>query len=200
MSGETPASEIIISAFFLNLDDGHWWEFKEVNTGKPARVECHTSGSTMTVKITVGGEVTEQVFEAKEAPDEQTGQLIRQYTLLESRIAAQHLMIKWQGGLILPPKWTLGMAVSATSQPGANPATGNPVKLVATLVRVGEFKPPALPLYGVEIKQTIQDVGLGPILGSVQMYFAGSRGLVYATGQTFGQFFILQQTSWYGQH
>jgi len=154
----------------------------------------------VTVKITVGGEVTEQVLEAKEAQDEQTGQLIRQYTLLESRIATQHLIIKWQGGLILPPKWTVVMAVSATSQPGANPATGNPVKLVATLVRVGEFKPPAPPLYGIEIKQTLQDVGLGTILGGVQMYFAGSRGLVYAVGHTFGPFFILQQTSWYGQH
>lgn len=200
MSGEKPALEIILPAFFLNLEDGHWWEFKEVNTGKPARVECHTSGSTVTMKITVGGEVTEQVLEAKEAPDEQTGQLIRQYTLLESRIATQHLIIKWQGGLILPPKWTVGMAVSATSQPGANPATGNPVKLVATLVRVGEFKSPAPPLYGIEIKQTFQDVGLGTMLGGVQMYFAGSRGLVYAAGHTFGLFFIWQQTSWYGQH
>ncbi len=200
MASEKPASEMINPAFFLNLEDDHWWEFKEVSTAKLARVECHTTGSTVTVRIKVGDQVTEQVLETAEVPDEQTGQQIRQYTLVESRVPAQDLVIKWKGGLILPPKWMVGMALSATSQPGANPATGNAVKLTATLVRLGDFKPPAPPLFGVEIKQTLQDVGMGITLGSAQMYFAGSRGLVYATGATFGPSFVLQPTSWYGQH
>jgi hypothetical protein len=200
MAGEKPASEAIDPSFFLNLENGHWWEFKNESTGGLARVECQTAGSTITVRIKVGDQVTEQMLVTTEVPDEQTGQQIRQYTLLESRVPAQHLVIKWKGGLILPPKWAVETTVSATSEPGANPATGNPVKVTATLVRLGEFKPPAPRLFGVEIKQTVQDVGLGAILGKVQMYFAGSRGLVFAMGQTFGPQFVLQPTSWYGQH
>jgi len=196
MAGEMPVLDIINPAFFLNLEDDHWWEFKEVATGKSARVECHTTGSTVIVRVTVGDQVTEQVLETTELPNEQ----IRQYTLVESRVPAQHLVLKWTGGLILPPKWTVGTAASAISQPGANPATGNQVKFTATLIRVGGLNPPALPLYGVEIKQTLQDVGLGTILGSAQMYFAGSRGLVYAKGETYGPTFVLKPTSWYGQH
>jgi hypothetical protein len=200
MAGEKPATETINPDFFLNLENGHWWEFKNESTGGLARVECHTTGNTVTVTIKVGDQVTEQVLETTEVPDQATGQQIRQYTLLESRVPAQHLVIKWKGGLILPPKWAVGTAVSATSEPGANPATGNAVETTATLVRLGEFKPPAPPLFGVEIKQTIRDVGLGTILGTAQMYFAGSRGLVFAKGQTFGPTFVLQPTNWYGQH
>jgi hypothetical protein len=199
MSGEKPLSEIIVPDFYLNLEDGHWWEFKDKATGAAARVECHTAGSTLTISIKIGNQLTEQVLETKEVTDEQTGQQLRQHTFLESRLPDQQLVIKWPGGLTLPSKWTVGESVSATSPPRANPATGNAVKITATLAKLGEFKRPAPPLFGIEIKQTLKDSSLGTVLGSAQMYFAGSRGIVYVTGQTFGSALVLEPTRWYGQ-
>ncbi|HEX8922202.1 MAG TPA: hypothetical protein VF766_12050 [Pyrinomonadaceae bacterium] len=192
--------EIIVPQFFLNLEDGHWWEFKDTAVGAPARVECQATGSTLTLRIKIGNQVAEQVIEARDVTDEQTGQQLRQYAFIESRRVDQNQTVKWaNGGLTLPSKWTVGETVSGISQPGANPATGNAVKATATLVSLGQLKRPAPPLYGIEIKQTITDVSLGNVIASAEMYFAGSRGIVYAKGQTFGVFFILEPTRWYGQ-
>ncbi|HEX8139599.1 MAG TPA: hypothetical protein VF544_18715 [Pyrinomonadaceae bacterium] len=192
-------SEIIVPQFFLNLEDGHWWEFKDTAVGAPARVECQATGSTLTLRIKIGNQLAEQVIETRDVTDEQTGQQLRQYTFIESRRVDQNQTVKWVDGLTLPSKWTVGESVSATSQPGANPATGNAVKVTATLASLGQFKRPALPLFGIEIKQTLKDTGLGNVIASAEMYFAGGRGIVYAKGQTFGTFFILEPTRWYGQ-
>ena len=200
MSKDATTSELAITAFYFNLEDKNWWKFKDTATGSAAQVESNLSGSTLSVKISLGDEVTEQVLEIVELPDEATGELIRQYKLLESRLPVQNIAMKWQGGLTIPSKWKVGTTILATSQPGANPGTGNAVRFDATLVRMNAFKPPTPPLFGIEIKQTLTDVGLGTNLARVEMYFAGSRGLVYATGDKFGKPFILTPTSWYGQH
>lgn len=199
MSSGNPGADIIVPEFFLNFEDGHWWEFKELAVGGVARVECEGAGSRLTVRIKIGNQLTEQVLEVKEVTDEQTGQQLRQYTFVESRLPNQQLVIEWPGGLTIPSKWKVGESVSATSPRGANPATGNAVKITATLVRLGEFKRPAPQLFGIEIKQLLNDVGFGTSLGSAEMYFAGGRGIVYAKVQVYGTTSVLEPRRWYGQ-
>ncbi len=197
MGSERPAVDLVIPAFFLNLEDGHWWEFQDTATGRTARVECHGPEGDLTVKIALGDQVTEQHFEVRTEPDV-TGEPIRQFTLMETRIPALHLAIQWPGGLALPAKWGVGNSLSATSPPGGDPLTGNPVRLTATLAMVGQLRPPAPPLFGIEIRQTLTDVGLNRVIGRADMFFAGSRGLVYATGDASGPPFVLKSTRWYG--
>jgi hypothetical protein len=189
MAGEKPEPDLIDTSFFLNLQHGNWWEFRDLNTGSAARLDCRTSGSTLTVTLTVGPEVSEQLFQIKDGS----------FTLTESRVPAQQLLIRWQGGMTLPAQWRIGESVSALSQSSANPATGNAVKLTTTLARLGQFAPPAPPFVGIEVRQTLKDEGLGIVLGNANLHFAGSRGLTYVTGQAFGRQFVLKPEKWYGQ-
>jgi hypothetical protein len=200
-SKAAPLPEFIAVEPFLNLGSTRWWQFTDRNTHQSSRWECtEPAPGRFELKARLGKKLIEHVVKAE--PD--ATQTTRQFTFVQSKMDGQ--VTTWVGGLVVPAPWKVGQSVSATSETGANPATGHPIELTLRLIKHDEaYKPPddaAFPpdlrLNVIELELTGRDVGLGTPLLKSQQVFALGIGIIEAIGQNFGDYYVLKFDGWSG--
>src|SRR5581483_2253145 len=156
----------------------------------------------MQITFSMGNKSAEIMLEVKDV--EEDGLAYQEYRWLRSILQGHTLT--WAGGLSIPTHWKVGEAFTALSEEGL-PATANRAKISLTLDKIdfftvpsGSLFPHGTQLWGIEIHQTIQDVGLGTKVLGGTMTFAGSLGLVSAVVQIFGPTYALELDTWSGAH
>jgi hypothetical protein len=194
-------AEYIVTATFLNLGAGMWWQYKELSNRGTVRVDCTAlPPDLIQLKQSGGTNPAEHLLQGK--PIDVMGTEFLQYTWLQSKVSGQ--TVHWGAGLILPSPWQVGVSVSAISTE-LNPATGNAVRFAMKLAKSTTFKPPKGspiqgPLPAIAVSQTITDTKLGTKLAEGTTIFVLGVGSVEVKGQNFGVFYNLQLENWSGAH
>jgi hypothetical protein len=197
---------------FLNVGDGHWWQFQDQVSGGSARIECFGPADRDFVLGISGQQASEhQIQVSSEVVSSASGSgsvQIETFKIVQSKLEGVGTL-NWRGGATVPDE--VGKVIEVESKE-PNPATGNTLIVRAKLVAEKPFvRPRDFPTEVIEPEKRLGvnelvfdlklwDSKLGTKLAELELKFAFGLGVYSAVGNAIGIYSRLVLTDWYGLH